>query len=237
MRLGNVADEIVSTGAQVATFNSPQINVGGFSKVIAFLEVSAVAGTSPTLDVKLQDSADGVNWHDVASAAFSQKTAAAHDRIETGLLGKYLRSVNAIGGTAAAAATGVLTSDNTNVANNETVTIGAKVYTFKTVLTGAANEVFIGASADASLTNLAAAINGSAGAGTTYGTGTVANVDVTSSAVAAHALTLTAKATGTAANSKATTETSAHLSFGAATLTGGIDTHSFTYDLIVVGIR
>lgn len=58
-----------------------------------------------------------------------------------------------------AAAAGVLTHDATNPSNNDTVTIGSTVYTFKTTLTGAANEILIGADADATLQALADAIN------------------------------------------------------------------------------
>lgn len=59
-----------------------------------------------------------------------------------------------------------------NPANNDTVTVDGVVYTFKTALTPTANEVLIGADLYASIDNLAAAINGNAGAGTTYATGT-----------------------------------------------------------------
>jgi hypothetical protein len=120
-------------------------------------------------------------------------------------------------------ATGVLTSDNTNVANNDTVTIGSRVYTFKTTLTDGivANEVLIGADADASLTNLVRAITRTGTAGTDYGSATTINSQVTASAVAAHAITLTSKTADFASNSIATTETSAHLSFANTTLIGG----------------
>ena len=57
------------------------------------------------------------------------------------------------------AAAGTLTSNNTNVTNNKVVVIGSRTYTFKTTLTGAANEVQIGADADATLTNLKNLIN------------------------------------------------------------------------------
>lgn len=38
------------------------------------LSVTAVAGTGPTLDVVLEDTIDGTNWHQLA--AFPQRTAA-----------------------------------------------------------------------------------------------------------------------------------------------------------------
>ena len=68
----------------------------------------------------------------------------------------------------------------TNPANNNTVTIAVgtftQVYTFKTALTGAANEVLIGAAAANTALNLSYAINDtSANEGTLYGTGTAAN--------------------------------------------------------------
>lgn len=67
----------------------------------------------------------------------------------------------------------------TNPANNVTLTLGltgfGQVYTFKTVLTGAANEIFIGATAADTADNIRRAINAAGTAGTHYGTGTVAN--------------------------------------------------------------
>lgn len=121
-------------------------------------------------------------------------------------------------------ATGVLTSDNTNVSDGDTVTIGSQTYTFKTTLTDGsthAGEVHIGASADASLTNLASAINGTGTRGTDYDSSTPVNTKVTSGAVSSHAITVTATVAGQAGNNIATTETSAHLSWGDATLDGG----------------
>jgi hypothetical protein len=61
----------------------------------------------------------------------------------------------------------VLTGTST-FSDGETIVIGGVTFTMKTTLGATAGNVLIGANLAASLTNLAAAINGSAGAGTTY---------------------------------------------------------------------
>lgn len=65
--------------------------------------------------------------------------------------------------------------------NTETVTIDGVVYTFRTALIGAF-DVLIGASTSASRNNLVSAVNGTAGAGTTYGIGTTPHPTATASA-------------------------------------------------------
>ena len=69
-------------------------------------------------------------------------------------------------------------------ANNDTLTIGlagfTQVYTWKTTLTGAANEIHIGADRFIAARNAGRAIIAGTGAGTDYGTGTVANAFVNS---------------------------------------------------------
>ncbi len=83
--------------------------------------------------------------------------------------------------------------------------------------------VLIGADADESLTNLRSAINGTAGEGTTYSTGTEAHPDVTCGAVTAHAVTVTAIVLGLAGNLIAKAENDAHLDWDGTGgfLTGG----------------
>jgi len=66
----------------------------------------------------------------------------------------------------------------TNPANNNTVTINGRTYTYKNTLTGAADEILIGANVMATLFNTKAAWNAEAGAGTLYGTGTTVNADI-----------------------------------------------------------
>lgn len=131
------------------------------------------------------------------------------------------------------AASGTLTSDNTNVADGETVTIGSTVYRFKDTML-AAYDVQIGADADASLLNLIKAINASGTAGTHYFAGTLIHPTVSAAtSVTAHAFAVTAKTKGTVGNSIASTETSGHLSWGAATLANGADTSASDFTTAV----
>lgn len=121
----------------------------------------------------------------------------------------------------ALAAGGTLTSDATAPADGDTVTIDGSVYTFKTALTATANQVLIGGTAATALANLKKAINLAGVAGTDYGTGTAVHPTVSAGTLTSTTLQVTAKTSGTAGNAIATTETSAHLSWSAATLAGG----------------
>lgn len=118
--------------------------------------------------------------------------------------------------------------------NNGTITVGTKtgptaaIYTWKTVLTGAAFEVLIGATVVASLSNLVAAINAGTGAGTLYGTGTTANLGVLGAPLGATGITATALVPGAAGNAIACSSTDAGGTWGGATLTGGIDIPAYS---------
>jgi hypothetical protein len=118
------------------------------------------------------------------------------------------------------AATGTYTLA-ANISDGDTVTIGGHVYTFETGAINVADEVLVGASASDTLDNLIAAINAAAGAGTLYGTGTVANAYVTAAAGAGDTMVVTAKVTGAVGNKIATTESGANSSWGSTFLTGG----------------
>lgn len=115
-----------------------------------------------------------------------------------------------------------------NPTATKAVTIGTQTYTFVAALSGAANEVLVGANTSATLSNLAAAVNGSAGAGVAYGVGTTANTSANAVA-AASTVTFTAKVSGTGGNAIATTTTDANMGFsGGGTMTGGAGSAGLT---------
>lgn len=122
------------------------------------------------------------------------------------------------------APTTTLTSTGT-AGNNETFTIGDRVYTLKTALTASttANEILIGAAATNTLDNIKDAINGTAlvtTPGVGYGSATLRHDKVT--AGAKNATTLVIASTDTNANgSFVTTETMANFAFTAGTASAG----------------
>jgi len=122
--------------------------------------------------------------------------------------------------TESAVATATLTAGAAPV-NNDTITLDGQVYTFKTALTGAANEVALGGSETAALTNLASAVNASpGGAGTAYGVGTVANTALKATGSTGTTITLDALVNGVGGNAIAYSSSAAN--FGAAgDLAGG----------------
>jgi hypothetical protein len=127
----------------------------------------------------------------------------------------------------AASATGVLTTNETLVADGDTVTIGETVYTFKTALStepAVPYEVLIGADTVAQMANLALAVNGGAGEGINYATGTVAHPDV-SGEVDGTDFTVTRLPAGAAGNLVAKADDSVNLDWDGdgEVLTGGID--------------
>jgi flagellin len=122
-----------------------------------------------------------------------------------------------------------------NPVATKTITLGATTYTYVAALSGAANEVLIGANTSATLSNLANAVNGGPGAGVAYGVGTVANASA-SAVAGASTVTFTSKVSGTSAagpaetgNSIVSTTTDVGSGFSnGGTFTGGVGTAGLT---------
>lgn len=125
---------------------------------------------------------------------------------------------NTVGDSVQAQAT--LTSDATAPTDGDTVTIGGYVYTFKTTLTSTPFQVLIGASAAIALDNIKSAVNADGTAGV-YSAGTYAHPDVTATTNTNTTQLFVANLGGTNGNALVSTETSSHLSFGAATFASG----------------
>jgi hypothetical protein len=90
-----------ASAARTATANSDAFDVGDSTSLVAYLSVTAASGTSPTLDVKFQDSPDGgTTWFDIAGLAFTQATGAtAEVKVATRVYSKTVRCVATIAGT------------------------------------------------------------------------------------------------------------------------------------------
>jgi hypothetical protein len=56
-------------------------SAGGVGPMMGLLIVGAVSGTLPTLDVRVQESDDGVSWTNVLSASFPQVNDSSHVEI------------------------------------------------------------------------------------------------------------------------------------------------------------
>lgn len=170
-----------------------------------------------------------------ASAQISATSARVFGVVVNSHTSGTLRFNDGTGGTtsAGAKATRVFTASGA-FTNGETITIGTTTYTMVTELSGAPFEVLIGANTAAALDNLKSAINKDAGEGTTYGTGTQANPDVTATTNTDTAQTVEAHRVGTYANTIPTTETCANASWAGATLTGGTESNLIVLNTITL---
>jgi hypothetical protein len=107
--LGQYLHTVALLPAQSVTAdgNGPGVDVREFTGEMAvFLAAKNTAGTTPTLDVKLQDSDDDSTYADVAGATFTQVTdagtlaAVLHKiTVNASALKRYVRAVADIGGT------------------------------------------------------------------------------------------------------------------------------------------
>lgn len=111
-----------------------------------------------------------------------------------------------------------------NAQNNDTLTLGSQVYTFKVTLTGSADEIHIGATTTETLQNIIYAVNASGGVeGTDWGTGTVANTSASAALSDSGAeVIFTALVSGTDGNEIAlTTDDPTNINLDTTTLVGG----------------
>ena len=97
------ASPLERPAAKTATFNSSSVDLQQYNEgAKVMVEVGAVTGTAPTLDGKVQDSADNVSFADVSGLAFTQVTTSNNSQsiaVDTRAVRRHIRYVGAIGGT------------------------------------------------------------------------------------------------------------------------------------------
>lgn len=96
--------ELFSAAARTASANGTGVDLQGYvnpggRQMKAYLNVGAASGTTPTLDVKIQESDDDSTYTDISGATFTQATAAITEEIHFRTSKRYVRAVATIGGT------------------------------------------------------------------------------------------------------------------------------------------
>jgi len=92
-------DSLNPAAPLTANANSPALDLGAFNEAVIFLKTTAVSGTAPTLDVKVQTSYDGTDWYDEGTS-FTQITAVITPAVrKITNFGNYVRLVFTVGGT------------------------------------------------------------------------------------------------------------------------------------------
>lgn len=78
---GGLRETLVASAARAASGNSGAIGGFGYAKTLRVqLDVTAVAGATPTLDVVVEDTIDGVNFNTIGT--FAQRTAVGRQVID-----------------------------------------------------------------------------------------------------------------------------------------------------------
>ena len=97
------ASKLNGTSPRTATFNSTSVDTQNYEGDLLVTEdVQTVSGTTPTLDGKIQDSADDSAFADITGYTFPQRTATgapATVRVDKRKARRYIRYVGTIAGT------------------------------------------------------------------------------------------------------------------------------------------
>lgn len=94
------ADLVLASAARTASGTSgPIANPGVAADVLLMVHCSAASGTTPTLDVSLEESADNSNWTAITASAATQLTAAGNRVASARVTKNYVRVAYTIGGT------------------------------------------------------------------------------------------------------------------------------------------
>ncbi len=92
-----ISEILAPSAARTADGQGNPIDASEYLESHILLDITAVSGTGPTLDLVIETSPDKVNWF--THTTFSQKTGTGKDLRTLSNLGKYLRARWTIGGT------------------------------------------------------------------------------------------------------------------------------------------
>ena len=87
---------LAPSAARTGAFTGSAFNCHEYNQAVLTLDVTAASGTTPTLDVNVQDSADGSSWATVGS--FAQKTGVASERKVFSGLREFIRAQHGVPG-------------------------------------------------------------------------------------------------------------------------------------------
>ena len=88
--------KLAPSASRTASGNGSKLELGDKRVARLKLDVTSAAGTSPTLDVDIECSHDGVNWY--TSGSFAQATAVSNER-QLFMLDRFVRAKWTLGGT------------------------------------------------------------------------------------------------------------------------------------------
>ena len=209
--------------AQVTTLLNRSVTLATESATgtVSNLQRTALDAEFTAIKAEIDRIGSTTNFNGTAVFTASTQSIFLSDSVTNSTISTTTGTLSALGiGLGANASTTLSAIANPIAATN--VAVGGTTYTFVAALTGAANEVLIGANSSTTFANLTAAVNASAGAGVAYGIGTVANTSVAATANSDGTVTFTSKVSGVGGNAITSTTTSASLGFSSGgTLAGG----------------
>ena len=221
---GGTAGSTVTVGSQTYTFVAALSHTATANEVISSSEATGLTNLTAAVN-----GAGGTNYsgntvrNTNVTATGTTATQITFLANVAGAGGNFISGSATVGTFATLDFTGGLDAGAPPVATGgDTVTVGTQTYTFVTALssTPTANEVLVGTSEAASLTNLANAVNGGSGSGATYGSPTVKNTSA-SAAATSTSVVFTALVKGTSGNGIATAATGTSNTFASTSLTNG----------------
>jgi flagellin len=240
---GGTNASTVTIGNQAYTFvNAAQLGSAGAYSVLIN---TAASGAAAQIQATLANLASAVNAGAGSGTTYSTAAANTFATAGTATAGSgntstlaFTAQVNGLGTGSGATGTGNNTVSTTTGTTNgfaaatfqngttgDSITVGSQTYNFVTALStnagGTANEVVAGASVANDLSNLQAAVNAGAGAGTTYSTGTAANTSAHVTSVTSTTANFAALSTGTAGNNITTAISGGIGAFATPSFSGG----------------